>query len=271
MTMTTPEQLLAEGKPGAALELLQARVREKPADAALRVFLFQLLCVLGQWQRASTQLEVCGELDAATLPMVNTYREVLKCEAVREAVFAGKTTPMLFGQPQAWVAPLVQALQADAHGDAALSSQLRADALAAAPASAGTLNGVAFEWIADADSRLGPVLEAVINGRYSWVPFTALAKVSIEAPADLRDLVWAPAQLGFVNGGETVALVPARYEGSGAEADSSLQMSRKTEWRTIGVDQYRGFGQRLLTTSEAEFGLLETREIVLHPASPEAS
>ena len=33
---------------------LQARVREKPADAALRVFLFQLLCVLGQWQRAST-------------------------------------------------------------------------------------------------------------------------------------------------------------------------------------------------------------------------
>jgi len=267
MTMTTPEQLLAEGNPRGALELLQVRVREKPADAALRVFLFQLLCVLGQWQRASNQLDVCGELDAATLPMVNTYREALKCEAVREAVFAGKTTPMIFGQPQAWIAPLVQALQADGQGNAPLSSQLRTDALAAAPTTAGTLNGGSFEWIADADSRLGPVLEAVINGRYSWVPFTALAKVIIEAPADLRDLVWAPAQLVFVNGGETVALVPSRYVGSGAEADSSLQMSRKTEWLTIGTDQYRGLGQRLLTTSEAEFGLLETREIVLHAAS----
>lgn len=267
MMMTTPEQLLAEANPRGALEVLQVRVREKPADAALRVFLFQLLCVLGQWQRASNQLDVCGELDAATLPMVNTYREALKCEAVREAVFAGKTTPMIFGQPQAWIAPLVQALQADAQGNAPLSSQLRADALAAAPTIAGTLNGSSFEWIADADSRLGPVLEAVINGRYSWVPFTALAKVNIEAPADLRDLVWAPAQLVFVNGGETVALVPSRYVGSGAEADGNLQMSRKTEWLAIGTDQYRGLGQRLLTTSADEFGLLETREIVLHAAS----
>ena len=48
MTTTTAEQLLAEGNPQGALELLQVRVREKPADAALRVFLFQLLCVLGQ-------------------------------------------------------------------------------------------------------------------------------------------------------------------------------------------------------------------------------
>jgi len=44
------------------------------------------------------------------------------------------------------------------------------------------------------------VLEATINGRYCWVPFAALAKVAIEAPADLRDLVWSPAQLEFVNG-----------------------------------------------------------------------
>ncbi len=85
----------------------------------LRVFLFQLLCVLGQWQRALTQLQVCGELDAGTLAMVNTYRDALQCEAVREAVFAGKTTPMVFGQPQTWVALLVEALQVDARGDAA--------------------------------------------------------------------------------------------------------------------------------------------------------
>ena len=58
--------------------------------------------------------------------------------------------------------------------------------------------------------------------------------------------------------------------GSGAEGASSLQMSRKTEWRAIGTEQYRGFGQRLVATSEAEFGLLETREIVLHATWPDA-
>jgi protein involved in temperature-dependent protein secretion len=133
----SPEELVAAGRPAEALQRLQERVREKPQDAKLRTFLFQLLCVLGQWDRAQAQLELCGQLDHGTLAMVNTYREALKCEAVREAVFAGKTTPMIFGQPQTWVASLVEALQADARGDTALAARLRSDALAAAPDDAG--------------------------------------------------------------------------------------------------------------------------------------
>ena len=263
MSPRDAEELIAAGDPKGALELLQRQVREHAADAKLRVFLFQLLCVLGQWQRASTQLEVCGELDAATLPMVNTYREALKCELVREAVFAGKTTPIAFGQPQAWVAWLVEALQAQARGDAAGAARLRTEAFEAAPATPGTLNGEAFEWIADADSRLGPVIEAVIKGRYCWVPFAAVAKVVIEAPVDLRDLVWAPAQFQLHNGGQTVALIPTRYVGSGASATGALQLSRATEWLELAPDHFSGLGQRLFTTSGPELGLLETREIVL--------
>ena len=263
---TTPETLLAAGDTQGALELLQRQVREHAADAKLRVFLFQLLCVLGQWQRALNQLQVCGELDAGTLPMVNTYREALQCETVREAVFTGATTPMVFGQPQAWVASLVEALQAQARGDGELGARLRETAFESAPATSGTLDGAPFEWIADADSRLGPVLEVIINGRYGWVPFGSISSVHIEAPADLRDLVWAPARLTFANGGETVALIPARYPGSGAQADSGLQLGRKTEWSAIGPEQYAGLGQRVLTTDSAELGLLQVREIVLRSA-----
>jgi type VI secretion system protein ImpE len=267
--MSTAQELVTAGDPRGALELLQRQVRERPADAKLRVFLFQLLCVLGEWSRALTQLQVCGDLDAATLPMVNTYREAVQCELVREAVFAGKTTPIAFGQPQAWVAWLVEALQADARGDLASAARLRGEALDAAPTTPGSLNGSAFDWIADADTRLGPVLEAVINGRYCWVPFGAVSRVVIEAPVDLRDLVWVPARFELSNGGETVALLPARYPGSGASSDGTLQLARKTEWLALGPDQYRGLGQRLLTTSGMELGLLEAREIVLH-APPQA-
>lgn len=261
--MDTAQDLVAAGQPQAALELLQREVREHATDVRLRVFLFQLLCVLGQWQRALAQLQVCGELDAATLPMVNTYREALQCEVVREAVFAGGTTPIVFGKPQPWVALLVQALAADAGGNPAAASELRACAFDEAPTSAGRLDGQSFDWIADADSRLGPVLETVLNGRYCWVPFAALARVRIEPPVDLRDLVWAPAQLQFVNGGESVALLPARYAGSGAAADGALQLSRGTEWLELGPDQFRGLGQRLLATSAADHGLLAVREVVL--------
>jgi len=269
-------ELVAAGQPREALLALQAEVRAHPADAKLRVFLFQLLCVLGQWPRAATQLEVCGELDASTLAMVNTYREALKCELVRESVFAGKNTPMVFGEPQAWVAWLVEALQADARGDAAGAAKLRAQALEMAPASAGTLNGEPFEWIADADSRLGPVLEAVVNGRYCWIPFGALAKVRVEAPEDLRDFVWMPAQLEFPNGGSSVALIPTRYCGVTDAALGAELLARATAWDELSPDgplgaQYAGRGQRLFTTSANEIGLLELRELEIAAPAGDAA
>src|SRR5690606_22968330 len=56
----TPESKLKEGRPDEALQLLTAEVRTNPADAKRRVFLFQLLALLGQWERAQNQLNVCG-------------------------------------------------------------------------------------------------------------------------------------------------------------------------------------------------------------------
>lgn len=265
--MATAQELVAAGDPQAALQLLQQQVRDKPGDAKLRVFLFQLLAVLGQWERAMAQLDVCGQLDASTLAMVNTYREAIKCEAVRGAVFAGKTTPVVFGKPSEWIALLIQALAHDAQGQREQAQALRAQAFEAAPTTAGTINGEAFDWIADADSRLGPVLEVVLNGRYTWVPFDALLAVHVEEPEDLRDMVWAPAHLTFANGGESVALIPTCYPGTREQPDGKFKLARATEWLPSGTDQYAGLGQRVISTSSAELGLLEVREIKLTPAA----
>lgn len=265
--MATAQELVAAGDPQAALQLLQQQVRDKPGDAKLRVFLFQLLAVLGQWERAMAQLDVCGQLDASTLAMVNTYREAIKCEAVRGAVFAGKTTPVVFGKPSEWIALLIQALAHDAQGQPEQAQALRAQAFEAAPTTAGTINGEAFDWIADADSRLGPVLEVVLNGRYTWVPFDALLAVHVEEPEDLRDMVWAPAHLTFANGGESVALIPTCYPGTREQPDGKFKLARATEWLPSGTDHYAGLGQRVISTSSTELGLLEVREIKLTPAA----
>ena len=266
-TSPSPQDHLAAGDPAAALAALQAQVRAQPADAKLRIFLFQLLAVLGQWERALAQLEVCGQLDAGALAMVNAYREAIRCEVVREAVFAGKTTPVVFGQPAPWIAMLVEAMAQAGRGDTAQAAHLRAEALALAPATAGEANGEGFDWIADADSRLGPVLEVLLNGRYTWVPFEALCAVTVEPPADLRDLVWAPAQLTFANGGQSVAFIPTCYPGTREQADGALKLARGTRWEPLGPEQFAGLGQRLLATSGPELALLELRELHLRPAA----
>ena len=57
-----PQQLILEGKLNDALGALQALVRKDASNAKYRIFLFQLLAVMGQWTRALTQLNVAGEL-----------------------------------------------------------------------------------------------------------------------------------------------------------------------------------------------------------------
>ena len=268
---TAAEEALHAGDPALALAELQKAVRGSPADAKLRVFLFQLLCVLGQWDRALTQLELCAQMDAAALPMRETYRDAIHCELLRAEVFKGRKTPMLFGEPEGWTAQLIESLIRAGRGEAAAANQLRDEAFDAAPASAGSANEQRFEWIADADMRLGPLLEAIVNGRYYWVPFSRLSKVEIEAPGDLRDSVWLPATLQFVNGGETMALIPTRYPGSESAADGLVALGRKTVWDEIAPGVHIGLGQRVLATNQAEIGLLDLRSLVFDPAgAPDA-
>ena len=51
------ERAIREGSVDEALQLLQSAVRASPGDAALRIFLFQLLAVQGQWERSLNQLQ----------------------------------------------------------------------------------------------------------------------------------------------------------------------------------------------------------------------
>ena len=271
MLADAAEFSLKSGDPAAALTHLQAQVRAKPDEPKLRIFLFQLLCVLGQWERALNQLSVAAGLDAGALAMAQTYGDAVRCEAVRDDVFDGKRSPMIFGQPDEWLALLIESLLVAGRGDAARSQELRAVAFEGAPTSSGTIDGRPFTWIADADSRLGPVVEAVINGRYYWVPFSRLTGVQIEAPADLRDLVWMPAHLSFENGGESVALIPTRYPGSEDSEDGMIRLARKTVWDELGPDVHRGLGQRVLTTDAEDTPLMDIRSIAIAPSDADTT
>jgi type VI secretion system protein ImpE len=250
------QQLVREGKPGAALAALQDAVRKDAADVKLRIFLFQLLAVMGQWSRALNQLNVAGELDAATLPMVNTYGPAIQCEALRADIFAGLRAPLIFGEPEPWLAQLADALQHDAT-DPARAAAAREQAFEAAPTSSGSIDGVPFAWLADADQRLAPVLEAVVNGRYVWKPLSRIRRIELDPPTDLRDTVWTPASFTWTNGASGVGLIPTRYSGTVATAIDALLLARRTEW--IGEEIC---GQRMLVSDAGDHPLMNVREIV---------
>src|SRR5262245_41032826 len=118
------ERALKNGDPRGALAHLQEDVRARPSDSKLRVFLFQLLCVLGQWERALTQLKVASELEPAALPMAQMYGDAVRCEAIRDEVFDGKKSPMVLGEPEQWLALLIESRLRAGRGDVAQSDDL---------------------------------------------------------------------------------------------------------------------------------------------------
>jgi type VI secretion system protein ImpE len=256
----TSEELLKEGRPDEALRSLQKIVRDDPANAKPRVFLFQLLSVLGDWKRADTQLQVLSEMDSDSMMLARIFEPILICEAIRADVFAGKRTPIIFGEPPEWVGLLVQAMEHFGKSEFKAGAELRDKAFDAAPMSGGKINGESFEWIADADERLGPLLEVILEGRYYWIPFCRIRQIFIEPVTDLRDLVWAPAQFVWENGGQASGHIPARYAGTERSGDGNLKLARKTEWSNKGGVNV-GLGQRILATDTGEYPLLEIRKI----------
>jgi type VI secretion system protein ImpE len=257
----TAKEFIAAGAPDDALIELQNEIRAKPEDPKLRIFLFQLHCLLGNWAKALLQLQVIAGIDPETMMLAQIFQPVINCEALRNGVFEGKLTPLIFGEPLEWVGLLVKAFEHTTRGEFAAAAKLRAQAFEAAPETAGKLDGKPFAWIADADSRLGPMLELILEGKYYWVPFCRVRRIALPAPADLRDLVWMPAQFVWTNGGEASGHIPTRYARTETAKDGALRLARKTEWQELAEQTFVGLGQRILTTDEGEYPLLQCRVI----------
>src|SRR5438552_15339828 len=91
--MTAAEESVRAGRLDEALADLQGQVRKKPADARLRTFLFQLLAVRGEWDRALTQLKVAAELDPSAMAMAKTYQEFCAARPRGRASSPGSAPP----------------------------------------------------------------------------------------------------------------------------------------------------------------------------------
>lgn len=255
------EEHFRNGNLQEALEALQVEVRKQPDNGRHRIFLFQLLAVLGQWQRALNQLNVLGKLDPEAWPMVHMYNNAIQCEVLRLEIFAGRKKPLILGDPPPWVAWLLESLRFMANNQYEEAVSLRNKAFDLAVTSTGKIDETSFTWIADADSRLGPVLEIILNGRYYWAPFQQIRSIRIKEPGDLHDLVWLPAEFTWANGGQTFGLIPSRYPNSETADDTAIQLARRTEWVERSEDIYEGLGQRMFSTNQEDYPLLDVREV----------
>lgn len=263
--MSSLEKFIVDGTLAEKLATAQEKVRKSPSDAAARVYLFQLQAVLGLWEKALIQLQTAASFDPGAIPMAQIYREAIRAEVFRDEVFAGKRLPRILGEALDWMAGLTESLKHVAAGDFEKADSLRNEALEKVAPVSGRIDAINFEWLADADSRLGPVFEVIVNGQYFWVAQDSIAELKIDAPIDLRDTIWAVCTLTLKNEGKQPALMPVRYPINPEQSDALL-LARMTEWVNPGLDTWCGQGQRMFTSESGDHALLDTRSIVFDSA-----
>ncbi len=259
--MADADELMRAGDLDGARAALIEGVKKSPSDQTIRMFLFQLQCLSGEWDKAQTHLRTLASLSPQAQMLAVTYNLAIEAERGRAEVFAGKAPPVLLVSSSPWAGDLAAALGAQARGNLDEAAEKRDKAFDAAPDTPGELDGVAFEWLADGDARFGPTLEAIIAGRWGLVPFDAIESIKSEGPQDLRDLVWLPVQLAFKSGQSVNAMLPVRYPGSETAADTAVRMARRTDWLSEPWGP-QGLGQHEWSLSGGDdAGLLSVRRL----------
>jgi type VI secretion system protein ImpE len=252
----------------AEIDAAMDAVRSTPEAIAPRMALFQLSAICGNWRRSMTQLETMEKLDDECAVLVRTYGRLIAAESIRTRVFAGEETPVAFGKPPAWLAMMAEALVLDRKGDTASAQALRETARQDAAARSGTLGTAPFQWIMDADPRVGAALEVVVDGQYRWLPLDHLAELRAAPPKAMRDLAWQPVTLRLRTGTELAAFVPSRYPGSESDPDDAVRLCKETRWIDKNGEQW-GLGQRLFASDVGDHPFLDIRRLRFDDAGPD--
>jgi len=255
------KKLLFSGTIAGSLEDLKEKIRKAPARPELRTYLFQLLCVIGDYDRAMTQLNVAADMDEENKLMAQACGPLLNCEVLRQEIFNGQHSPLVFGEPEEWMGLMIQALMLDGKKGHKAAKDIRNKAIELAEPISGEINTEPFEWLADADSRLGPVLEIIVEGRYYLTAMSNIKKIEIAEPRDLRDVIWLPVSVVWKNDGQSVGFIPTRYQGSVETQEDEVLLGKKTIWKEVYKDVFFGQGQRMLATESKDYPIMDVREI----------
>lgn len=251
------KQLFQECKLDEAIQQVTDEIRKSPTDAALRTFLFDLLCFQGNVDRAVKQLDLIASASADSQTAAMAFRGVLFAEESRRKVFAGEEKPKAFIDPPEYVERHLEAVGLLAKGDHAAANQILSDAETARSEITGKRGDETFGDIRDCDDVIGPMVEFIFQSDYFWVPLEQVMQLSIEPPTQSRDLIWAPAKITLIDGMPRGGYVSALYIGTHESADAEVRMGRKTEWVEQDNAPVRGIGQRMMLVGEDAFGLLE--------------
>ncbi len=267
--MATAKELFQQGELAAAITQLISDVKARPTDTSARIFLFELLCFAGEWDRAERQLDVVATQggQAGALPYLNC----VKAERQRQRMWTEGAEPHFLFDPPDSIDLHSQAIAKTRAGDFAAARLLLDRAEEQRPAQPGTCDGTAFYDLRDADDFIAPVLEMAVKDQYAWIPFAQLRSITIAKPTQIRDLLYTHARIEAADGTMAEGFLLSLYAGSSAHENDSARLGRMTDWNAYNDELACGMGAKLWMVGDADVVVFEVQFVEFEASENEAA
>lgn len=259
--MSEAKAKLDLGNLSAAVEAALNAVKSKPTDITARIFLFELSCFSGDWERAEKQLDVIGHQDVNAMIGSHIYKQNFKAERDRLSVFNEGMIPECLMPPPKYVEDLIVAGNHIRDGKISEARELLDKIEEERPVFACKINGEESSDFRDCNDLTMCVFEAVVKDSYTWLPFEQVKNVVFDPAKTLRDKFWMHAEVEMTNGTKGEMFLPSLYVESFKNENDQIRLGKVTDWREAGEDIFVGEGVRLFQYEGGYKPILEIETI----------
>lgn len=243
---TAVQNHLRAGELDQAIALMNAEVRQHPADIDRRGVLAELLCISGNLERADAILDSISTLDPKSAVGVALFRQIIRAEQARQQFLLEGRLPEFTKRPAGAMEVELRAAIALREGAEDEAAALLAEAESARPHVAGIANDQRFDDFRDLDDLSAAHLEVLTaTGKYYWIPVADVKSLEFRKPERRRDFIWRRASISVVDGPEGEIFIPSVYPSGKDAVAAHFRLGYETDF--VGKENGPKFGVGLRT------------------------
>jgi type VI secretion system protein ImpE len=262
-TSPTASEHFQAGRLQDAVDAALADVKKNPNDTDRRGLLTELLCFVGDWERADKQVDTIGHQDPQAIVGLSLIRQLIRAEVSRKECFESGRAPELLAEASPAIRQSLEGLAALRAGDAAAAATLLAEAEKLRIAVGGVSGGQKFDDFRDLDDVTAGVFEVLTStGKYYWIPIERVQTIEFHPPKRPRDLLWRHVEMSVEDGPHGDVYLPAVYFAPGADQlEDQLRLGRGTDWTGGDGAPMRGRGQRMFLVGDEAVSIMQLETI----------
>ncbi len=255
-------ELFNDGKLGEAIGAATAEVKSHPVDVSKRLILAELLCFIGEFEKADKHLETAF-MQSPDLNLPTALgRQLIRAATARRKCFDDGAVPDMLAPADPIVEQQLKLWALHRAGDAHQVAESMERVQGYCDRTGGAADELTFIGFRDLDDSTAACLEVLTStGKYYWVPWHRIESLVFEPVTRPRDLLWREAHILVREGPDAVVYVPVSYPATTVDDGDAAILGRETQWRESETGVTTGIGQRIFLIDDQEKAILDLEQI----------